>query len=140
MSETNKTDLFPDGSGDYKLSEEARAETDSGFLSGGNILVSGEICSQEQEEESLVPPPAQPSRQDQQEKEAYMHIDSGVDLCLSEKLSGLSLKHPELNDLNASSKAVAGAIKPPPPSIITTKEEPPQPWQIYFEQDEDGDT
>lgn len=124
MSENNKTDLFPDGSGDYKLSEESRVETvDSGFLSGGNILVSEEIEQQ--------PPPPPPSLRPNDPQSAHMHIDSGVDL--SEKLSNLSLKHPELNDLNTPSAK---------PNKTTKNEEQnnKQPWEIYFEQDEDGDT
>lgn len=126
----NKTDLFPDGSGECKLSEESRVETvDSGFLSGGNILVSEEIERQ--------PPPPSPSlhhhHQEKESSSAHMHIDSGVDL--SEKLSNLSLKHPELNDLNTAK---------PTKTTITNEEQPPpaqkQPWEIYYEQDEDGDT
>lgn len=140
----NKTDLFPDGSDDYKLNEELKTETDSGFLSGGNILVSGEInIDQEEEDEkrrqqSSSPPPTR--REDNKEK-AYMHIDSGVDVCLSEKLSSLSLNHPELNDLNSNKQQQKSS------SIITKlddenrqQQQQQQPWQIYFQQDEDGDT
>lgn len=125
MSE-RRPGLVPDGSASRKLSEEdkyeGRTETDSGFLSGGNLLVSGEIGPEEADGTAEKAP-------------TYMHIDSGVDVCLSETFSGLSLKHPDLNDLNATTK---GAIKE-----TNIKQQPKteeQPWQLYFEQDEDGDT
>lgn len=143
----NKTDLFPDGSEHYKLTEEdkyeSRTETDSGFLSGGNLLVSGEITSQEEEEKKQQPTVIDSSRNDKEQSEvAYMHIDSGVDVCLSETFSSLSLKHPDLNDLNSKGTTSSTTIKDQKPAVIikTTPSEEQQPWQIYFEQDEDGDT
>lgn len=146
----NKTVLLPDGSAENnKLNEEdkyeSRTETDSGFLSSGNLLVSGEITTTEEQEPSI-------RKEDDKDKDksdiSYMHIDSGVDVCLSETFSSLSLKHPDLNDLNSK-----GEIKEyqrqqqqqqqqPQQQSISSKNRTieEQPWQIYFEQDEDGDT
>lgn len=132
MSE--KQHLFPDGSA--KLSEEDKTETDSGFLSSGNLLVSGEISGEQQTQSKTIDD--DDADGDKLDK-SYMHIDSGVDVCLSETFSSLSLKHPDLNDLNSK-----GGVKDHQrqqqhqPNTKTTAEE--QPWQIYFEQDEDGDT
>lgn len=142
----NQTDLFPDGSDKQKLSEEyeSRTETDSGFLSGGNILVSEEIHQDVVEKQ---PTTTESNRRDDHEKQsekAYMHIDSGVDVCLSKTFSNLSLTHPELNDLNASKEKEQQKQHIHSPSVVITKSESQQqqqqPWEIYFEQDEDGDT
>lgn len=123
------SNLFPDGS--QKLSEEDKcglyesSRTDSGFLSGGNLIVSGEITSEEQPQDSG------PVEDETSPEKSYMHIDSGVDFC--ETFSNLSLKHPDLNDLNSKGlKEIAVAKQP-----VRTEEDP---WDIYFQQDEDGDT
>lgn len=145
MSEKHQQQhLFPDGSQNYnKLTEEdkyeSRTETDSGFLSSGNLLVSGEITASQEEEEDYKTPSQQPptsSRDDKEENQSsYMHIDSGVDVCLSENFSSLSLKHPDLNDLNSK-----GSQKPSTIITTTKEEQQQQSWQNHFEQDEDGDT
>lgn len=88
--------------------------TDSGFLSGENITDSCELKSEDRDEGN---------RDDKQGD--YMHLDSGVDICLSETLSSLSLKHPELNDLSGKE---------------TVKPAPEPSWEQHYEQDEDGDT
>lgn len=144
----NKTVLLPDGSAENnKLNEEdkyeSRTETDSGFLSSGNLLVSGEITTTEEQEE-----PSIRKGDDEKDKEkldkSYMHIDSGVDVCLSETFSSLSLKHPDLNDLNSKGeiKEYQRQQQQQQQQSISSKNRTieEQPWQIYFEQDEDGDT
>lgn len=68
-----------------KLSEDDKIEastTDSGFISGSNLVVSGE--------EFATEPP--------------MRLDSGVDL--SESFSSLNLKNSDLNDLSCCAKSV----------------------------------
>lgn len=121
--------MISDGS--HKLTDEDKcglyesSRTDSGFLSGGNLIVSGEITSEEQEQDSGVAP------KEVHIEEPYMHIDSGLDV-LSQTLSSLSLKHPDLNDLSCKDLKEA-----------TSKQrvkEQEQPWEIYYGQDEDGDT
>lgn len=111
------SDLFPDGpqklDGD-KCEQFESSRTDSGFLSGGNLVVSGEIVSEDEKVQPVGP---------------HMHLDSGVDLGLSESFSNLSLKHPELNDLGSKGhKSEKFALKER------------QSWEVYYQQDEDGDT
>lgn len=97
------------------------SRTDSGFLSGGNLVLSGEIVPEED---------AEPRRPDKPPA-ALMHIDSGL-ICLSETFSGLGLKNPDLNDLGAKEGKRATKEEP--------KQQEQQPWEVYYEQDEDGDT
>lgn len=111
------SDLLPDGPQKLetdKCEQYSSFRTDSGFLSGGNLVVSGEIAS---EDEKVQP------------EETHMHLDSGVDVGLSETFSNLSLKHPELNDLSSIGQKS---------EKIAQKEK--QPWEVYYQQDEDGDT
>lgn len=111
------SDLFPDGPQKLdsdKCAQYESSRTDSGFLSSGNLIVSEEIVS---EDEKVQP------------EESHMHLDSGVDLGLSQTFSNLSLKHPELNDLGSKGQKSGK---------IGQKECPS--WEVYYQQDEDGDT
>lgn len=147
MSEkqTNKTNLLPDGSGEHNkliiTSEEekyeSRTETDSGFLSSGNLLVSGEIATTT-EDQHHRPPSSNREENKEKSDNSYMHIDSGVDVCLSETFSSLSLKNPDLNDLNSKGEIKEYQRQHQP--LISKSAAEEQHWQIYFEQDEDGDT
>ncbi|KAJ3644367.1 hypothetical protein Zmor_027032 [Zophobas morio] len=105
---------------DAKLTDEDKfyesSTVDSGFISGGNLTLSGEIRSEE------VTP-------EEPEESGYMRLDSGVDL--SESFSGLNIKSPDLNDLSKTKLA------PEPP---VAEEETDELWKEYFQQDEDGDT
>lgn len=105
---------------DEKLEEKFYESTtvDSGFISGNNLTVSGEIRSEEGTTEEPI-------------QENYMRLDSGVDL--SESFSGLNLKSPELNDLSKSKKTI-----PEPP--VAEEQDNDNLWKQYFQQDEDGDT
>lgn len=98
------------------------SRTDSGFLSGGNLIVSEEITSEEQDSGVA---------KQRHVEEPYMHIDSGVDI-LSQTFSSLNLKHPDLNDLSCKD------IKETSTKQRVKVEE--QQWEIYYGQDEDGDT
>lgn len=115
--------------GTQKLTEEDKcgvyesSRTDSGFLSGGSLIVSGEITSEEQDSGVLA--------KEIHTEEPYMHIDSGVDV-LSQTFSSLCLQHPDLNDL--SCKELKEETSKP---RVTVED---QPWEIYYGQDEDGDT
>lgn len=120
------------------------SRVDSGFISSGSLLLSGEIS-----EEAPEPHP-DPFRQYRKTdlssqcdsgiiedtKSEPMLIDSGicltkdeptVDKQLSSQLSSLKLQ----NDLNNPKTS-----QPPVESIRKSD----VPWDIYFEQDEDGDT
>ncbi|KAJ3621812.1 hypothetical protein MTP99_002365 [Tenebrio molitor] len=109
---------------DAKLTEDDKfgiyesSTTDSGFISGANLTVSGEIKSEEVIQES---------------GDNYMRLDSGVDL--SESFSGLKIKNPDLNDLSCTKIKQSATSKPPVEE--TTKDDL---WKEYFQQDEDGDT
>jgi len=134
-------DVITDASGgkgagmtDDKFDLYESSRTDSGFLSGGNLVLSGEIVSGEIEpltDSGVVDDSLKVDRSEQ----GYMRLDSGVDLGLSESFSSLSLKNPGLNDLSSSKSK--GPISP----VQTKKPEEQQPpWELYYEQDEDGDT
>lgn len=133
----NQFDILPDASGkvagmtDDKFSLYESSRTDSGFLSG-NLVVSSEILSEEIQPltDSGV---LEDSAKSIQNQSAFMRLDSGVDLGLSESFSSLSLKYPGLNDLSSNKK------EPISPVEVNKPEEQP-PWELYFEQDEDGDT
>lgn len=104
--------------------------TDSGFLSGGNLLISGEISEEIvpediQEEKPCNSGPLDPKQQVVEEE--IMRVDSGF---LSENFSNLSLKNPDLNDLSSPKKILSSPL-------VEEKEQPS--WN-YYEQDEDGDT
>lgn len=115
---------FDDDKGLYESSR-----TDSGFISSGNIIVSGEIQQEEEFKE-----------QNQEQaavvvvEECPMRLDSGVSL--SESFSNLSLKSPGWNDLDA--KVASKSFQQEKPKHDQQKHE--LSWQEYYEQDEDGDT
>ncbi|CAG9759778.1 unnamed protein product [Ceutorhynchus assimilis] len=121
------------------------SRADSGFISSGNLMLSGEIS------EEIVPEPyhhrsdlhsAQSDSgiiedTDKKSRDSSMHIDSGVcfssELSLSEKISKLKLdSNLGLNDLDNPK-----LIQPPEDSKQSLEDAP---WGLYFEQDEDGDT
>lgn len=135
---------FPDAG---KLSDDEKHEQtdsviDSGFISSGNLMLSGDISEEilpnksssthsrnsprDQADSGIIDDNEHKSRG------SSMHIDSGVylpsELSLSEKISRLNLES-GLNDLNNPK------IQPP---VASTEDDIP--WKIYFEQDEDGDT
>lgn len=95
------------------------SQADSGFISSGNLALSQELSC---EDAAAGPQPHA------QRAKSPMRLDSGVclsaELSLSAKLSQLNLG---LNDLSS----------PKPPR---TPRADPSPWQLYYEQDEDGDT
>lgn len=136
MSESNQnTNFLADASSgkvsggmtdEDKLYESSR--TDSGFLSGGNLVLSGEILSEE-----IIHEP-EPKGHDKNLKtpetqQSLMRLDSGVDVGITESFSTLSLKNPGLNDLNTKT-----AVQQP------EQHQQQLPWEEYYGQDEDGDT
>ncbi|KAF5283729.1 hypothetical protein FQA39_LY17226 [Lamprigera yunnana] len=138
----NQFDLLPDASGkvagmtDEKYSLYESSRTDSGFLSG-NLVVSSEILSEEIKSEEIQPLTdsrvLEESGQTNQSQSVFMRLDSGVDLGLSESFSSLSLKYPGINDLGSK-------LKEPISPVEVKKPEEQPPWELYYEQDEDGDT
>lgn len=123
--------------------------TDSGFLSSGNLQVSAELCEPEPSPNVAATAPVAPEP---------MRADSGVDLGLSESLSQLTLKQVTLNPL-ASGKVQAEPTVELAPVTSDKREqrdastlrhcesqrapEKPlneEPWQLYYTQDDDGDT
>ncbi|XP_011168273.2 NF-kappa-B inhibitor cactus isoform X2 [Solenopsis invicta] len=176
-----------------KYDEDEAGNVDSGFLSGGNLQLSGEISSglllQSQEEErrgageegergrqvvaaaeATTPASASPSPSAVAiaDEEPMRAIDSGVDLDLTETLSQLSLKQVSLNPLAAKgSKLIQVESTVPellPVSLTriddedddatfkrhrvddeehcatTTTTSNEEPWQLYYTQNDDGDT
>lgn len=115
---------------------------DSGFLSGGNLQISSEISEGE-----LIAAPQAPEP---------MKVDSGVDLGLSESLSQLTLKQVTLNPLaigNVQAEPTDEELIPVSseklqhatilqPESLQSHGKPPieEPWQLYYTQDDDGDT
>lgn len=113
------------GSMEDKLYENSR--TDSGFLSGNlTAELSEEIRDSGPLEEDDLP----------KEEEKSMRLDSGVDVCLSQTFSDLSLdlKQPGLNDLSSTKARTNDDTK----NGKSTEDRPP--WELYYRQDEDGDT
>ncbi|XP_063242720.1 NF-kappa-B inhibitor cactus-like isoform X1 [Bacillus rossius redtenbacheri] len=133
--------------------------TDSGFLSGANLtsecLSSDDITSSHKFSDSSVL-----DRGDEDKKEdlnILMRLDSGVDVGLNDQFGGLSLKtDSSINDLNSSSKSrgqdptpcnivvskptVASTTRSSPATSHVSEQPSQQPWELYFQQDEDGDT
>ncbi|KAF7272968.1 hypothetical protein GWI33_014282 [Rhynchophorus ferrugineus] len=123
--------------------EQADSVVDSGFISSGNLMLSGDVS------EEIIPKSSGRSAprhqadsgiiEDNEHKtrDSSMHIDSGVylpsELSLSEKISKLNLES-GLNDLN-NPKTIQ-----PPVAADSPADDDDIPWKIYFEQDEDGDT
>ncbi|XP_060528864.1 NF-kappa-B inhibitor cactus [Cylas formicarius] len=117
-----------------KLIEE-ESKSDSGFISSGSIIVSGEISGELQPETSHGKTTSTYADSgvidDNDTKDAaHMRVDSGVYLTLSENISNLSLKSHGLNDLNNPKETTA----------VSKEYLHDIPWKIYYEQDEDGDT
>jgi hypothetical protein len=122
--------------------------TDSGFLSGGNILT--ETLS-----EGDITPPGKPSSPETEpEQKSFMRLDSGVDVGLSDQFSELCIEE-NLNNLDSDTKtqfSIPSKISSVGPNITSAPS--PQntsslegskavqglPWQLYFQQDEEGDT
>ncbi|XP_071445217.1 NF-kappa-B inhibitor cactus-like isoform X2 [Hetaerina americana] len=123
--------------------------TDSGFLSGPNIVSSDHCLS-----EDLSPRKFKDSGvQDisKEDKKTFMRIDSGVDVELEEPFSHLTLKNSSLNNLNVSTKLQQDSTKctnvnvpqSDNSSAELSTDESSQPcfaWEKYFQQDDDGDT
>ena len=123
--------------------------TDSGFLSGANL--SSECPSVEITPSSRILEDPEEGKED---LNIFMKLDSGVDVGLHERLSNLSLKDSDLNDLNLSSskshregRSYTSNINIISPTSQHTSEQhdqqpndPVQPWELYFNQDEEGDT
>ena len=122
---------------------------DSGFLSGANLssehFVSEEIKSRhgsDTESDS-------PTKSVGSEFKSYVRLDSGVDVGLNEQFSSLSLN----NDLNEpssqcqdSSSSFTNINVPTTESTVLSSkpsDKPclsPAPWELYYQQDDDGDT
>lgn len=145
QQQKSDSNVFTDGSNKgagmtdekYKLYESSR--TDSGFLSGGNLVISGEILSEEIKSEEIEPLTDSGVGDDSIKtspslRDPSMRLDSGVDLGLSDSFASLSLKNPNLNDLSSTK------IKEPISPVQIQKPEEQPPWELYYEQDEDGDT
>ncbi|XP_066246090.1 NF-kappa-B inhibitor cactus [Euwallacea similis] len=126
-----------------KLTENEKSEltdsrADSGFISSGNLMLSQEISQEILPDQLPYPSSHQADSgiiEDSDKKTgSSMHIDSGVyvtnELSLSEKISKLNL---ELNDLNQAKVVAPSPVEP-------KKTADDVPWQIYFKQDEDGNT
>ncbi|KAL1121952.1 hypothetical protein AAG570_003360 [Ranatra chinensis] len=97
--------------------------TDSGFLSGANIL-SGEITPPPEPQPQPRPGPEDRPRDEglKCQDPGLMRLDSGVDVGLSDQLSELAIEEPGTPDHPCKST------------------QPPPPWELYFQQDEEGDT
>lgn len=121
---------------------------DSGFLSSGNLQVSSELSDYELNVATTAPVAPEP-----------MRADSGVDLGLSESLSQLTLKQVTLNTLASGKVQAEPTVELTPVSsekldvsqhdVSTLRHESHQsherplneePWQLYYTQDDDGDT
>lgn len=118
------------------------SRTDSGFLSGGNLVLSGEIVSEELEEISEDRNAG--NLKTQPGSEVHMRLDSGLDL--TESLSNLSLdRNSGYNDLSSTSSKQCSST-PFSPSITPNTHQSDSSkaheanWDLYNEQDEDGNT
>lgn len=119
--------------------------TDSGFLSGANL--SSECPSVEITSSSRILEDPEEGKED---PNISMKLDSGVDVGLHEQFSSLSLRTSSLNDLNISlSKSHSQGYSHTSGSALSphTSEQPKgqtndpaETWELYFCQDEDGDT
>ncbi|KAL0267461.1 UNVERIFIED_CONTAM: hypothetical protein PYX00_009721 [Menopon gallinae] len=130
--------------------------TDSGFLSGANLVSDQNLSS---DDVSSSPVSRQKSESDldielKKHSETYMRLDSGLDLGLNEQFSELTIEQKvNLNDLNACAKSKCSIssgfsesnsyeqnLKNKPKPSESTVCPAPQPWELYFRQDDDGDT
>ena len=122
---------------------------DSGFLSGTSLISSEEVSSELESKNSpsdFGPPAVAP--------EPMRAPDSGVNFGLSESLSQLSLKHNALNSLDKvhteTPKLTPVSAKATDSSVPTSVDDPEdkskiqytslEPWELYYTQDDDGDT
>lgn len=74
------------------------------------------------------------------DRDSYMRLDSGVDVGLTESFSSLNLRHEKRNDLNSGLTGITKEV--PTFNIIEPeleKRSEPEPWQIYYQQDDEGD-
>lgn len=113
------------GSMEDKFYENSR--TDSGFLSG-------HITSEEIRSEEITSATESGLIEEDIKEDNLMRLDSGV-VCLSQTFSSLSLdlKTPGLNNLNTTKTRTNENVDS---KIIEEK----HPWELYYKQDEDGDT
>lgn len=129
--------------------------TDSGFISSGNLMISGEIESESDlgsDKQPMLPSSSteivEPVDLDSGVITS-MKFDSGVHL--SESFSNLSVQNKEsakhLNDLNSkcsslvkSGKNISKDSQASASPTVTTNVDQQDLWKIYYEQDEDGDT
>ena len=137
------TTYSPKISSDSDKKDYESSRTDSGFLSGTN-LVSEECLTNEDSfaKQSTVNLESQTNLN----YEKIVQTDSGVDIDLNEQFSGLALEENFANNLNENFKNICINNK----VISKTKHiendennaeiRVTQPWELYFQQDEDGDT
>lgn len=141
MTSTNPSaKLYNDSS--QKCYESCR--TDSGFLSGANLVSEDNISS-----EDLSSPKQVKSYDDKWNKNnaTCAQTDSGVDVGLNEQFSELTLqqklgvknliqiaKNKHLNSSGGTKTFLKSETKEKCKDIIN------QPWELYFQQDGEGDT
>lgn len=135
MSNQSENNLSESGRGCFEDKFYEHSRTDSGFLSGN--LPTEEIKSEDLSATDLEEIP-EVEHDTSSKNQEFMRLDSGLDICLSQTFSDLSidLKDPGLNDLNScKSKTNENEVR-------KTEEKPPNQWewQLYYNQDEDGDT
>lgn len=132
--------------GDSSVSyQHHHSRSDSGFLSGANLLSDSNISC-----DDLSTPVSQKSAPDldirSKTSSGLMRLDSGVDV--SEQLSCLSLHKETYNDLNcvknsgSKTDSVYNTNNLENKSEVREREQTVQiqPWELYYQQDEDGDT
>lgn len=145
MTSTKSTTKLFSGSG-QSCYESSR--TDSGFLSGANLLSEENLSGDEIS--TTVNTLSSFEVKSNKSQDNSMQIDSGVDISLNEQFSGLTLeqklnvkellqgtKCKNLNHTDIPKTSVSNfKVKDDKPSefIVT------QPWELYFQQDEEGDT
>lgn len=116
--------------------------SDSGFISAGNIVYTDEITSEEFKSERKSPTVDSGIidvnlKTPEITSDTSMKLDSGIDLALSQNLSNLHLDYKDINNLNSGScQPSSSAVQESKISNIPAK----QPWELYYEQDENGDT
>lgn len=181
ISDTTKSTSNKNSSSSGMIDEDKfydSSKTDSGFISGGNLTVSGEIFSSDEENNTTATSSSNvkklKSHQQQQQQPSsstsktttttdnyysdnikissttHMRVDSGVDLILTDRISSLSLdKDSGYNDLDSTLTSRSRSInnnnnkcniESINKSIEEKQIEEQPPWELYFEQDEDGNT
>lgn len=154
-------------SGECALYDSGRA--DSGFLSEANIHSDQYLSEEITDPPSPSSPKSGEcellSGEQKGDTKSYMRLDSGVDVGLNNQFSELSIKDISLNDLNApsfkknlkntvpaninaqfSSSVKTTTRATTEPASLTQQQQQQQPktqtssWELYFQQDEDGDT